>query len=116
MQDFKKNCLLALSPLFLILFLLQEYPFVLDPFQREAILCIDNNESVLVSAHTSAGKTVCAEWVLLIIYCDNFLLARGAQILLCEGEGPKMNQGCIKLHKHKHSYKVILKMNNTGKH
>lgn len=42
---------------------LQEYPFVLDPFQREAILCIDNNESVLVSAHTSAGKTVCAEWV-----------------------------------------------------
>lgn len=44
-----------------VLFELQEYPFVLDPFQREAILCIDNNESVLVSAHTSAGKTVCAE-------------------------------------------------------
>lgn len=46
-----------------VLLVLQEYPFVLDPFQREAILCIDNNESVLVSAHTSAGKTVCAEWV-----------------------------------------------------
>ncbi len=42
---------------------MQEYPFILDPFQREAILCIDNNQSVLVSAHTSAGKTVCAEWV-----------------------------------------------------
>ncbi|KAI5622590.1 superkiller viralicidic activity 2-like 2 [Silurus asotus] len=39
----------------------KEYPFILDPFQREAILCIDNNQSVLVSAHTSAGKTVCAE-------------------------------------------------------
>lgn len=37
------------------------YPFALDPFQRESILCIDNNQSVLVSAHTSAGKTVVAE-------------------------------------------------------
>lgn len=37
------------------------YNFVLDPFQRESILCIDNNQSVLVSAHTSAGKTVIAE-------------------------------------------------------
>lgn len=39
----------------------KEYKFVLDPFQKEAILCIDNNQSVLVSAHTSAGKTVVAE-------------------------------------------------------
>lgn len=42
------------------------YKFILDPFQREAILCIDNNQSVLVSAHTSAGKTVCAEWVKIL--------------------------------------------------
>ncbi|XP_022659968.1 superkiller viralicidic activity 2-like 2 isoform X2 [Varroa destructor] len=40
----------------------REYPFVLDPFQREAILCIENEQSVLVSAHTSAGKTVVAEY------------------------------------------------------
>jgi len=39
------------------------YKFVLDPFQEEAILCIENNQSVLVSAHTSAGKTVVAEYV-----------------------------------------------------
>jgi ATP-dependent RNA helicase DOB1 len=39
----------------------KEYKFILDPFQKEAILCIDNNQSVLVSAHTSAGKTVVAE-------------------------------------------------------
>lgn len=39
----------------------KEYAFVLDPFQKEAILCIENNQSVLVSAHTSAGKTVTAE-------------------------------------------------------
>lgn len=40
----------------------KEYPFVLDSFQKEAILCIENNQSVLVSAHTSAGKTVVAEY------------------------------------------------------
>jgi superfamily II RNA helicase len=39
----------------------KEYPFVLDPFQKEAILCLQNSQSVLVSAHTSAGKTVVAE-------------------------------------------------------
>ncbi|KAM4634304.1 exosome RNA helicase MTR4 [Polymixia lowei] len=44
----------------------KEYPFILDPFQREAILCIDNNHSVLVSAHTSAGKTVCAEYAIAL--------------------------------------------------
>ncbi|XP_030761641.1 exosome RNA helicase MTR4 [Sitophilus oryzae] len=38
------------------------YAFTLDPFQKESILCVDNNQSVLVSAHTSAGKTVIAEY------------------------------------------------------
>lgn len=41
----------------------KEYPFVLDPFQNRAILCLQNSQSVLVSAHTSAGKTVVAESV-----------------------------------------------------
>nr|CUU99952.1 hypothetical transcript [Hymenolepis microstoma] len=40
------------------------FPFTLDPFQEEAILCIDNNESVMVAAHTSAGKTVVAEYAI----------------------------------------------------
>jgi superfamily II RNA helicase len=34
------------------------YPFELDPFQKQSIAYIERNESVLVSAHTSAGKTV----------------------------------------------------------
>ena len=42
------------------------YKFKLDPFQEEAILCIENNESVLVSAHTSAGKTVTAEYAIAL--------------------------------------------------
>lgn len=40
------------------------YPFTLDPFQDTAISCIDRTESVLVSAHTSAGKTVVAEYAI----------------------------------------------------
>ena len=40
------------------------YPFILDPFQDTAISCIDRDESVLVSAHTSAGKTVVAEYAI----------------------------------------------------
>ncbi|CAH6719350.1 ATP-dependent RNA helicase DOB1 [[Candida] jaroonii] len=40
------------------------YPFTLDPFQDTSISCIDRNESVLVSAHTSAGKTVVAEYAI----------------------------------------------------
>lgn len=36
------------------------FPFTLDPFQSQAITCLENGESVMVSAHTSAGKTVVA--------------------------------------------------------
>ena len=39
----------------------KQYPFILDPFQKEALLCLENTQSVLVAAHTSAGKTVVAE-------------------------------------------------------
>ena len=38
------------------------YPFPLDPFQAQAVGYIDKNESVLVAAHTSAGKTAVAEY------------------------------------------------------
>lgn len=40
------------------------YPFTLDPFQAVSIASIERNESVLVSAHTSAGKTVVAEYAI----------------------------------------------------
>ena len=38
------------------------FPFELDGFQKEAIIHLERNESVFVAAHTSAGKTVCAEY------------------------------------------------------
>lgn len=40
----------------------RKYPFELDPFQKTSIKCIESGHSVLVSAHTSAGKTVIAEY------------------------------------------------------
>lgn len=40
------------------------WPFTLDPFQQVAIHSIQREESVLVSAHTSAGKTVVAEYAI----------------------------------------------------
>ncbi|KAL5120471.1 ATP-dependent RNA helicase mtr4 [Pleosporales sp. CAS-2024a] len=40
------------------------WPFNLDPFQQVSIASIQRNESVLVSAHTSAGKTVVAEYAI----------------------------------------------------
>ncbi|RKP19421.1 P-loop containing nucleoside triphosphate hydrolase protein, partial [Rozella allomycis CSF55] len=42
----------------------RRYPFTLDPFQQCSVSCIERNESVLVSAHTSAGKTVIAEYAI----------------------------------------------------
>jgi len=38
------------------------YKFKLDKFQEKAVECIERDESVLVAAHTSAGKTAVAEY------------------------------------------------------
>ncbi|CAF3357942.1 unnamed protein product [Rotaria sp. Silwood1] len=43
-----------------------QYPFELDTFQKQAILRLENNESVFVAAHTSAGKTVVAEYAIAL--------------------------------------------------
>jgi ATP-dependent RNA helicase DOB1 len=40
------------------------YKFPLDPFQQQAIDYINKEESVLVAAHTSAGKTAVAEYAI----------------------------------------------------
>ncbi|ERN20203.1 DExH-box ATP-dependent RNA helicase DExH9 [Amborella trichopoda] len=48
----------------------KEFPFELDPFQLESIKCLDNGESVMVSAHTSAGKTVVALYAIAMALQD----------------------------------------------
>jgi ATP-dependent RNA helicase DOB1 len=40
------------------------YSFTLDPFQQQAVEYINKDESVLVAAHTSAGKTAVAEYAI----------------------------------------------------
>ncbi|KAK1659617.1 DSHCT domain-containing protein [Colletotrichum godetiae] len=42
----------------------RQYSFKLDPFQALSVASIEREESVLVSAHTSAGKTVVAEYAI----------------------------------------------------
>ena len=46
------------------------YPFELDPFQQRAIEYVEKGESVLVAAHTSAGKTVVAEYAIAVSLRD----------------------------------------------
>lgn len=40
------------------------WPFTLDTFQQEAIYHLEQGDSVFVAAHTSAGKTVVAEYAI----------------------------------------------------
>ena len=47
------------------------YKFTLDPFQKAAVKSIEKNESVLVAAHTSAGKTAVAEYVIAKCLANN---------------------------------------------
>ena len=46
------------------------YKFTLDPFQKQGVLCLENKQSVLISAHTSAGKTVIAEYAIAMALRD----------------------------------------------
>ncbi|CAH9110432.1 unnamed protein product [Cuscuta europaea] len=46
------------------------YTFMLDPFQKVSIACLERKESVLVSAHTSAGKTAVAEYAIAMAFRD----------------------------------------------
>lgn len=45
-----------------------KWPFELDSFQKRAILCLEDHESVFVAAHTSAGKTVVAEYAIALAH------------------------------------------------
>lgn len=49
----------------------RKYDFDLDPFQKTSVAAIERGESVLVSAHTSAGKTVVAEYAIAQSLRDN---------------------------------------------
>lgn len=44
----------------------RNWPFELDTFQKEAVYHLENGDSVFVAAHTSAGKTVVAEYAIAL--------------------------------------------------
>ncbi|KAJ3044020.1 hypothetical protein HDV00_003549 [Rhizophlyctis rosea] len=46
--------------------LAHQFPFELDVFQKRAVYHLENSESVFVAAHTSAGKTVVAEYAIAL--------------------------------------------------
>jgi antiviral helicase SKI2 len=46
--------------------LARQYPFELDTFQKEAVYHLELGDSVFVAAHTSAGKTVVAEYAIAL--------------------------------------------------
>jgi antiviral helicase SKI2 len=43
-----------------------QWPFELDVFQKQAILHLEQHDNVFVAAHTSAGKTVVAEYAIAL--------------------------------------------------
>ena len=43
-----------------------KYPFILDDFQKRAIMRLEQKQNVFVAAHTSAGKTVVAEYAIAL--------------------------------------------------
>jgi len=43
-----------------------KYPFELDRFQKQSILHVERSQCVFVAAHTSAGKTVVAEYAVAL--------------------------------------------------
>ena len=48
-----------------------KFPFKLDKFQEKSLNCLENQQTVLVSAHTSAGKTVVAQYAIAMSLRDN---------------------------------------------
>ena len=48
----------------LLYLFLNKFPFTLDPFQKQAIYHLEKHDNVFVAAHTSAGKTVVAEYAI----------------------------------------------------
>ena len=48
----------------------KEYEFQLDPFQETSVAVLERDESVMVAAHTSAGKTVVAEYAIAMAFRD----------------------------------------------
>ena len=59
--------------------LAHEFPFQLDPFQSVAVAALEAGDSVLVAAHTSAGKTVVAQYAIAMVLRDKSRMCRACK-------------------------------------
>ena len=66
---------------------------MLDSFQKQAILYLENHESVFVSAHTSAGKTVVAEYAIALSMNHMTRCALTYEVCVGGGEGKGEGEG-----------------------
>lgn len=68
LPSFPSLSLLFYCPLLLLSlsFSFFQWPFELDSFQKQAILRLESHQNVFVAAHTSAGKTVVAEYAIAL--------------------------------------------------
>lgn len=85
------------------------YPFQLDEFQRRSIMVLEKGENVLVAAHTSAGKTVIAEYAVAsalrdksrVIYTapikalSNQVRAARDAVRACTQDGRVFRRACV---------------------
>ncbi|KAL9377287.1 hypothetical protein Peur_031407 [Populus x canadensis] len=70
----------------------KSYKFELDPFQKVSVACLKRNESVLVSAHTSAGKTAVAEYAIAMAFREK------QRVIYTSPLKALSNQKCRELH------------------
>lgn len=79
------------------------FPFTLDDFQQQAVARLERSESIFVAAHTSAGKTVCAEYAVALCrqHCTRVIYTSPIKALsnqkfrdFCQKFGPE-NVGLI---------------------
>jgi ATP-dependent RNA helicase DOB1 len=70
----------------------KSYKFELDPFQKVSVACLERNESVLVSAHTSAGKTAVAEYAIAMAFREK------QRVIYTSPLKALSNQKCRELH------------------
>ncbi len=63
-----KILLFWLALIFKIKSIKLKWEFELDTFQKQAVYLMENSENVFVAAHTSAGKTVVAEYAIALSF------------------------------------------------
>lgn len=70
----------------------KQYPFTLDPFQSKSVAILERRESVLVSAHTSAGKTAIAEYAIAMAFREKTRVIYTSPLKVNSAQGPIINE------------------------